>query len=153
MMSLCNCSEIDSSTIISLGALIISAITVFHTQKLNSVNLVSRYYEKIFDKYLINQIPRARNYMRYDRETNRLEDIGQMNDTLARMKKDSLYFQYSNKKFYDKLCELINELETLLGEYSNIAEPNREKQIENESNIGDKIENIYNHIKKYSTGK
>ena len=62
--------EVILSTIASVGSvisIIVSAIAAHVANKqnlrLNRINMKARYYEKIFDEYLIRKIPQARKYL------------------------------------------------------------------------------------------
>ena len=63
--------EVILSTIaivVSVISIIVSAIAAHVANKqnlrLNRINMKARYYEKIFDEYLIRKIPQARKYLR-----------------------------------------------------------------------------------------
>lgn len=152
-----NITITEASFILSIVAGIFSIISLILTyrqsNKHNSLNLESRYFEKIFDTYLIDKIPQSRKYIRYDHTTNKLVDIGEMMDVLGYMKNDSLYFKYSNPNFYEKFVDLISNLEDFLGNCSNYTEVDTDKQAKNILDIGSKIEEIYSYINTYSLGK
>lgn len=145
-MSLSNFFDLNISTLISFLSLILSGFAFFQSAKHNSKNLRSRYFEKIFDKYLINKIPNARKYIRYNNRTHKLDDIGKMMDTLTNLRNDSLYFRYSDKNFHKKLSELITELEDFLSTCSNNPEQDQDSCAENIIKIGKYIEDIYSLI-------
>lgn len=146
-----------ASFILSILAGIFSIISLIFTYKQsnkhNSLNLESRYFEKIFDTYLITKIPQSRKYIRYDHTTNKLVDINKMIDVLGYMKNDSLYFKYSNPDFYKDLVDLILNLEDFICECSNYAQVDTDKQAKNILEIGSKIEGIYSYINKHSLGE
>lgn len=136
-----------ASLIIAIISLVIS---FFQNRKINSLNLQSRYFEKIFDEYLIKKIPESRKYIKYHND--RLVDADRLIDTTDELKKDSLYFKYSNKDFYEKLKKNIDDLGVFLTACSNRNEPDLDQQAKNLLEIGEKIESIYKLINKYSTG-
>lgn len=143
-----------TSLIISIAAFLVSVISIIVTFRQNkaitTLNLQSRYFEKIFDKYLIEEIPKARTYIRYS--NNRLADADKLIDTLDNVKSDSLYFKYNNNKFYESLKDNIDDLGKFLSECSNIDESDQDKQADNIKKIGNKITTIYQIINTYSTG-
>ena len=143
-----------SSLIISVVSFIVSTISIIisfkQNQNINSLNIQSRYFEKIFDKYLIEEIPKARVYIRY--YNNRLADVDKLIDVLGKLKSDSLYFKYSKKNFYEELKENIDYLELFLTNCSNNSESDSDKQYQNMLEIGNKITSIYTIINEYSTG-
>ena len=71
---------------------------------------------------------------------------------MDKIKKDALYFKYSNSEFYDKLTHEIDELTDFLTSCSNNRQSDIDKQADNIKEIGKKIELIYQLIDKYSTG-
>lgn len=143
-----------TSLIISIAAFIVSIvsiiITFYQNKDITSLNLQARYFEKIFDKYLIKEIPRARNYIKYI--NNRLIDADKLIDVLDSVKFDSLYFKYNNNVFYTKLTNAIDNLTDFLSNCSNKNEPDQDKQSDNIKEIGNKITIIYQIINTYSTG-
>ena len=136
-----------ASLIIAIISLVIS---FFQNKKINSLNLQSRYFEKIFDEYLIKKIPESRKYIKSHND--RLVDADRLIDTTDELKKDSLYFKYSNKEFYEKLKKNIDDLGVFLTACSNRNESDLDQQVKNLLEIGEKIESIYKLINKYSTG-
>lgn len=145
-MALSNFVDLNLSTLISFISLIFAGLALILSAKHNSKNLRSRYFEKIFDKYLIKQIPNARKYIRYNTTTYKLDDIGKMMDTLTNLKNDSLYFRYSDKNFYKELTSLITKLEDFLGDCSNTSERDEDSRAKNILKIGELIEKIYSLI-------
>lgn len=143
-----------ASLIIAIFAFICSVIAVIinynQNQKLSSLKMQSRYYEKIFDTYLIKDIPKSRNYMRYI--NGKLVDANKLIDTLDRMKKASLFFKYNNERFYDELIKAIDELGDILTNYSNTTEHDQDKQYNNINKVKEKVTKIYQIIYKYSNG-
>jgi len=143
-----------ASLIISIAAFLVSIIAIIVTfcqnKSITTLNLQSRYFEKIFDKYLIEKIPKARTYIQYI--NNRLVDADKLIDVLDNVKSDSLYFKYNNNKFYESLKSNIDDLGKFLSECSNIDESDQDKQADNIKEIGNKITNIYQIINTYSTG-
>lgn len=135
------------STVISVVSIV---ITFFQNQKINSSSLKSRYFEKIFDEYLIKKIPEARKYAKYNND--KLDGANHLIDTMDELKKDSLYFEYSNKEFYEKLKKRIDELGVFLTDCSNRSESNPSQQLKNLSKIEEDITSIYKLINTYSTG-
>lgn len=150
-------NEIILSTIaiiVSIISIIVSAITAFvayrQNVKLNRINMKARYYEKIFDEYLIKKIPQARKYLRFDK--NRLVDSQQLSEALSALLNDSLYFKYDDREFYKKLKQLIQEIEDYVLECGNsVYEPEEQAQVYIE--IQNKLEKLYRYINDNYTGK
>lgn len=138
------------SIIALIGSIISFIITFYQNQKITSLNLQVRYFEKIFDKYLIEEIPKARNYIKYI--NNKLIDVDKLINVLDDIKIDSLYFKYNNNKFYKEVTNAIDDLTSFLSNCSNMNEPDQDKQSNNIIEIGNKITVIYQIINTYSTG-
>lgn len=150
--------EIILSTIaivVSIISIIVSAITAFvayrQNVKLNRINMKARYYEKIFDEYLIKKIPQARKYLRFD-NNNRLVDSQQLSEALSALLNDSLYFKYDDREFYKKLKQFIQEIEDYVLECGNsVYEQEEQAQVYIE--IQNKLEKLYRYINDNYTGK
>ena len=106
-----------AALILSILSFIFSCIIAVYqikiTIKLNNINLKSSIYEKIFDKYLITEIPNARGYIKFDNK-NYLTGEDKLKDVLVNMLNDSLYFRYYDKNFYNSLKSELQSLEDFL---------------------------------------
>ncbi len=104
------------SLIASLAALVISGISIWvqkHTDiRNNELNLEAIYHNKIFQDHLIFLIPQARRRLRIP--DNNIPVATDLINELKELRKDSLYYCYSNKAFYDKLVQVLDELEDFL---------------------------------------
>lgn len=100
--------------IIAILSLLISLFTSIRqkreTDRLNQINLESQIYMDVFKEFMIEKLPRARNYIYIDKE-GRLKDCKELSSELIALKNASLYFSYRNKFFYDKLKDKITELD------------------------------------------
>ena len=98
-------------SIVSLIATVLIAIwQICITIKINKINLNSNICEKIFDKYLIVDIPFNRRKLKFDCNEV-LTGWDSFNKILVDMKRDSLYFKYNDEFFYNKLTNCLTELE------------------------------------------
>lgn len=138
--------------VLSIIAIILSIVsfvfTYCQTKRINTKMLKLRFYEKIFDDYLIERIPKARKKIHFSSSTNKLIDAKEMRDVLSDLKLSVLYFKYANNAFYDRLIQLIDDLESYLSIYVNNQEPDNDKQSQVITSIGKKIEGIYSLIDK-----
>lgn len=143
-----------ASLIIAIIAFICSVISIVvnyeQNQKLSSLSMQSRYYEKIFDEYLINQIPKGRQYLKYI--DGKLKDADKLIETLSDIKIKALYFKYNNEQFYNELIAIIDDLEKALTDFSNTTENDQDRQYINLNDIKGKIVDIYQVIYKYANG-
>lgn len=84
-----------------LVALVSAVITYRQNSKLNNINMRAKYFNSIFDEYLITKIPEARKYLRF--ADNTLVDGQQLCEVLSQLLNDALYFRYENNEFYKAL--------------------------------------------------
>ena len=137
-----------AALIISIISIVASVImTVWQlviTKQINRINLSKNEFDLIFSKYLITEIPRSRKYLKFDQK-NKITGINYLINTLHELRKDSLYFNYHNKKFYNELEKKILELEDYLITNSNIKyEGSRQTNMLN--NVDKMIEDLYSII-------
>lgn len=124
-------------TVLSFFAIIISIGTVIFEYirelKFNRTNLEAIYYTDIYKEHLVYGIPNARKYIKID-INNQLIGTDKLINELQKLRQDSLYFQYSNIKFYEELCKATQTLEDFL--------------VENTSKFyeGEEQTKIYNYI-------
>jgi len=100
--------------------------------------------------FLVERIPQARNYLRFNNE-NKLVDAEELSKVLTDLIRDTLYFRYANKKFYDALCKQIKEIEDYVLECGNKCYF-QEEQAEVFYKIHEKLEKLYNIINKNYIG-
>ena len=102
--------------------------TYEQTERINHSNSMAKYYNVIFDEFLIYKIPEARRYIRFEDE--RLTDFSKLVDELDAMLRSALYFKYTNRDFYKELKCKINELESYLAECGNNHNYEQDEQAE-----------------------
>lgn len=106
------------SDTLSVIAIIISIMTVFfefyYTTHNNKSSLMSIYYSETYKKYLTNLVPDARMAISYNKQTKVLSGTDMLEEVILDIRKDSLYFKYQNKKFYNKLMEKLDLIDDLL---------------------------------------
>lgn len=133
------------SAAISAGGALISLFGCFYTnkqtKKMNNLNIKARYFEKIFDDYLIYKIPEARMYIRFN-ESGKLDDFQKLIDILCEMRKAALFFKFDNKSFYSDLKSSTQELEDYLSKCGN-RKFDYEEQADIHKIIGEKMTAIY----------
>lgn len=144
----------ELSDVISLGAAaiaIISAIVVYRqTERINRINLQSAFFDEIYKEHLIRKIPEARRYIGF--VNGRLIGTDKLVDELNDIRKDSLYFYYNNKIFFQKLKDIMQELENfLIVREGRIVEV--DEQVEIVEKIQNDIERIYACINEFYLGK
>ena len=146
----------DYSLIFASLSLIVSLVNALYSysqkEKLNKINIRSKYFEKIFDEHLIIKLPEARKYVRFDKNGS-LKDTNALSEALTDMRKDALYFMYADRKFYDKLRTLIENLDDYINECGNKNYHDHDQQSLVFNTIQDKMESIYNCVINSSIGK
>lgn len=135
---------------IAVGALIVSICSIFITNKQNKYDKVflnkTKYFDNIFLKYLIDDIPQTRMYLRF--ENNKLTDEEKFLKALNDMKKKALYYKIAELYFYNRLKHEIEDLEDF------IAESKNKNIIQEEQGLfwtefNSKLETIYKCIDEY----
>ena len=128
------------SVIAILASVICAVITFIQNYKINKINMKARYYNKIFDSYLIEKIPMSYRYLIF--RDNKLSDSDKISDVLSDLLKDILYFKCADRKFYEVLKKSIEEIEDYILECGNrqFIQDEQGKVFEN---IQEKLENLY----------
>lgn len=105
------------SLILSILALLVSGAVALNDHlreiKLNKINLSATYFDEIYKDHLIYKIPQARRMIRFGAD-NKLADTENMIDELNQIRKDSLYFCYTDEKFYNDIVSKLQNLEDFL---------------------------------------
>ena len=133
-----------------VSSIVCYIITYFQNKKINRINMNARIYNNIFDEFLIERIPKARTYLRF--EDNKLVDSEQFSDTLADLLNTILYFRYADKKFYDSLHNQIEDIEDFVLECGN-KQSFQEEQGRVFDKIQVKLEGLYKTINDNYVGK
>lgn len=122
--------EIAALVLSIISLLASSAIAIWQSvlsTKWNKINIQSTICEKIFDDFLISRIPQGRKFIKFD-EHGKFTGGEKLNKVIVDMKKESLYFMYNDKAFYDSLEAKLTEIEDyitgLMGkQYDSINQP------------------------------
>lgn len=133
-----------------ISSIICFIITFLQNKKINKINMNARIYSEIFDEFLIERIPKARTYLRF--ESNRLVDSDQLSDTLADLLNTILYFRYADKKFYELLHSQIQDIEDFVLECGN-KKFVQEEQGRVFDQIQEKLEKLYKIVNDNYIGK
>lgn len=98
---------------ISIAAIIISILSPLFEYRwnrmLNKTNLEAEYFNKLYDQFLMQDIPEARNFLHYS--DNNFGGINQLIEVLREIRKKSIFFKYHNKAFYEEMLTLIQKIE------------------------------------------
>ena len=142
----------DVSDVLSIFAIIVSfgcfIFEAYNSKKINRINLENKYYEKIFDDIILYKIPQARKYFFYSKDSGKFEGTKKLQGVLVKLMKDSLFFYYKNKEFYNELSSTIKEIEEYL--INSEGDMSLEEYSKFESEIEKKIEDLYTLISNYS---
>lgn len=101
---------------LSVAAIIVSILSplfeYWWNNRLNRVNTATQYFEKIYGKYLFEDLPLAREYIHYD--GNKVTGTDKMIDVLRNMRVKSKYYEYVDAKFYKEFKGELQSLEDSL---------------------------------------
>lgn len=103
-----------AALIVSVLSLVISVIGVLIQKKLNRVNLEAKYFELIFNPYILEKIPEKVATLKFDSRHKLDKSYKELNDTLMEMVRNARYFSFVNQKFYKELSEKTMEVDELL---------------------------------------
>ena len=98
------------SVIALVTSVIVACVEYYRDFKITTINLEFEFYKEIYMEHLIKKIPRARDVIWID-EGYMVRDTQMLLDELNEVRRDSLYFMYNNKGFYQELKESLQELE------------------------------------------
>lgn len=103
-----------AALIVSVLSLVISVIGVFIQKKLNRVNLEAKYFELIFNPYILEKIPDRVAALKFDTRQKLDENYKELNNTLMEMVRKARYFSFVNQEFYKELSKKTMEVDELL---------------------------------------
>lgn len=139
--------ENNLGLVLSLIAIIVSVGTAifqfFWSKKFNQTNLQADLIKEIYWNYLIHDVPSARLMMHYNDEI--LNGADELRKTLNLIRRDSLFFKYNDKKFYNKLKKQLQDLEDELVVHDETRMTHDEFSSFN-TKLNNSIEEIYNTI-------
>lgn len=140
------------SIISFISSLVIAIYEIVENRKINKISLESEYFDSLFKDFLLKKIPSTRIKIQFNSEGN-LIDTEEFVSVLNEIRKNSLYFIYTDKDFYNELKYSLQDLENYI-----LNEENKELIGEDQTtffnNVQEKITTIYDiMISKYSGTK
>lgn len=96
------------SIIISVIAILVSIYSIKSNIKINKINIQRSYFDEIYKEYLIKKLPKARSDIRVIE--NKITGTINMCNVIKDIKFDSLYYKYHDKKFYEKINAMCQNL-------------------------------------------
>lgn len=144
-----------AALIISIIAIVVSVVTAVNDNrrdmKINQINLSAIYFQEIYKDHLIYKIPKARREMRIGPDR-KLADTEKLIKELNDVRKDSLYYYYSDRPFYDELVNRLRMLEDYIVT-SEVRNFNNEGKKDFFDQVEDDLKKIYSYIVEYYYGK
>jgi len=139
------------SIIALLVSIVVACIEYFRDFKIAKIGLEFEFYREIYKEHLIYKIPEARNVMWID-EKRYLRDSDKLIEELNRIRRDSLYFMYNNRPFYEELKTQLQKLEDYI-----IKAGEKELAIDEQATflntVQDSLDGIYRVISNAYCGK
>ena len=144
---------IELSDKISLVALIvailsfaISIISIYVQKKLNTINLDAKYYELIFNQFILDKIPNKMSLIKFDSKGKLDSSYKSLNSVMMEMVRKARYFSFVNPKFYKGLSDRTKKLLVDISSktYINIIDQNKEI-----IRIEDAVSKIITYINKH----
>lgn len=118
--------------------------------KINRLNMESEYFTDIYKMYLIEKIPVARKKLHFER--GQLIGISELIEVLKGIWKDSLYFEFRNKIFYDELKKKSQRLEDYIIQMASSGVVDIHRQEIFFKQVDTYIKSIYDYISKAHFG-
>lgn len=101
---------------ISIIALIISIVSpafeYWWNTKINTLNLESQYFMTIYGKYIMEDLPNAREHIHFN--NNKLSGTDEVVDVLRNIRKSSIFFKCYKTNFYSNLISSLQTFEDFL---------------------------------------
>lgn len=111
------CTMEIAALCVSIISIIISCVVAFvgfrKDERLSRINIEVDFFREIYKQHLIYTIPIARTKM-YIGPDEKIHDADELIKELNKIRKDSLFFKFKNKIFYDELKNSLRALEDFL---------------------------------------
>lgn len=144
--------NITVELILSIIAIIVSVSTAIfeymYNKKINRTNLEAEFFITIYGKSLMEKIPKARQVIHYDGVS--ISDTQDLIDELNNIRLSSLFYKYSDRTYYDELCNKLQSLEDVLIKTDKLSGDDYAVFI---NNLNLRLENIYHFIMNKYIGK
>lgn len=101
---------------IAIGALFISILTLIIQIRTERASRRRSLFEEAFRKYLVNDIPQARNEVEI---VNGRWKTKKLQMALSQLRRDMLYFKFYNSSFYNRIDTIILKIDDLVVEANN----------------------------------
>lgn len=101
---------------IAIGALCISILTLIIQIRTERASRRRSLFEETFRKYLVNDIPQARNEVEI---VNGRWKTKKLQMALSQLRRDMLYFKFYNSSFYNRIDAIILKIDDLVVEANN----------------------------------
>lgn len=143
------------SDTLSIIAIVISVITLlfefYRDVKLNKTNLKSEYFKELYFKLLLEEIPQERNNLFFNPQ-GYLIHYRNFVELFNLILEKSMYYKYTDSKYYTELKNSVQELEDYVLETANKSF-NKKLHSGILDDIDEKVENIFSILtNKYEKG-
>ncbi len=139
------------SIISIIATVIIATYELVQNRKINDITLEAEYFDFLFKESMLRQIPLSRAKLVFD-GNGKLTGTDDLIEVLNSMRRNSIYFQYTDGTFYEKLKKQLQGIEDLLDE---TADKNvvAEDQTKFFNELKENIETLYDLMLKKYLGK
>lgn len=100
--------------VVSIVSLLVSTslgvYELIQNKNLNRMSLESEYFDELFKKFLLVDLPKSRKKITFDANYV-LVNTDELTKSLNDLRHNALYFQYTDKEFYSKLKNALRALE------------------------------------------
>lgn len=142
--------------VVSIVSLLVSTslgvYELIQNKNLNRMSLESEYFDELFKKFLLVDLPKSRKKITFDANYV-LVNTDELTKSLNDLRHNALYFQYTDKEFYSKLKNALRALEDYVVLSENV-EMIGEDQSEFYNKMQELITDIYDVLlQKHLNGK
>ena len=143
-------SGLEASDILAFFALLISILAIvlecWRWARERKTSLELEYYKFIFDKFLVEEKKKKREYVFYSPQGGLDKSYKEFCKCLSDLKKKALFFKYHRSGFYRDLCGLLEEMDEILVIEGGKKQVGTEEQSRFLFELDSKIMNLYETI-------
>lgn len=105
---------ISFSDIIALLALLLSLFTLHQQNKKDKIIQNTVFFEKVFFDFLVRDCVEARNYIKFNSQTGKIENTDRLEEKIAELGSKISFYEYIDKDFYAEVKNKLNSIDELL---------------------------------------
>lgn len=144
--------ESSISIVLSAVAIVISCVTAYKSNEIGRAAIRADNCKDIFDKYLIEKIPKSRSDLRFGSD-GKLRNGNALCEDISSMLLSALFYKYDDKDFFADLRAQCEAVEDLVAEAANHPRSSEYEQKAFFNELQKDLEAIYEAIDQKRIGK